>query len=300
MSAPAMMAHLILERLSWRAPLPRVPEHELVMEDLAQNEAFERAGREDGVLAFIYLYQALQITALARPGDRVLDLGCGPANQLAQVARLNPQAHFTGLDASAGMLDRARETIRRCAIGNIDLMCGDMILLSDVPDASFDCVISTMALHHLPDEAALAAAMRAARRILKPGGGLYLVDFGRLKHVDTQRYFAEDKRDIQSDNFTRDYFNSLRAAYSVDELTRAVRVFGDRVQRYETVLAPFMVIFKSPPRHEPDQTSRHMARGRYDRLSAGQRKDFLRFARWLRLGGLDLPFGIRSSRRSPR
>lgn len=247
MSGPVMLAHLILERFS-RSGQPRMPEPELVMDDFAQNEAFELAGREDGVLAFIYLYQALQITPLVRPGDRVLDLRCGPANQLVQIARINPQAHFTGLDASAEMLDRARETICRCEVANIEPVCSNMTTLSGFTDASFDCVILTMALHHLPDEAALMATMHASRRVLKQGGGLYLIDFGRFKRAATQRFFAEDSSDIQPEKFTRDYLNSLRAAFSVEELSSAAQAFGDGVTRYATALAPFMVVFKSPAR----------------------------------------------------
>ncbi len=288
MSGPAMFFHLIVERLS-RQVLPRVPEAELVMDNFAQNEAFELAGRTDGILAFTYLYQALQITPLVRPGDRVLDLGCGPANQLIQVAQLNPDAHFTGLDASAEMLNRARDTIRRCGTANIELACGDMISLAQFADASFDCVISTMSLHHLPDEAALVDAMRAARRVLKPGGGLYLIDFGRLKRVATQRFFAEDRSDSQPEAFTRDYFNSLRAAFSVDELSRAMQVFGTDVTPYATALAPFMVIFKSAARREPDALARKTAHDLYRRLSTSQQKYFRRYARWLRAGGLELP-----------
>jgi len=283
-----MFFHLIVERLS-RQVLPRVPEAELVMDNFAQNEAFELAGRTDGILAFTYLYQALQITPLVRPGDRVLDLGCGPANQLIQVAQLNPDAHFTGLDASAEMLNRARDTIRRGGVANIELACGDMISLAQFADASFDCVISTMSLHHLPDEAALVDAMRAARRVLKPGGGLYLIDFGRLKRVATQRFFAEDRSDSQPEAFTRDYFNSLRAAFSVDELSRAMQVFGTDVTPYATALAPFMVIFKSAARREPDALARKTAHDLYRRLSTSQQKYFRRYARWLRAGGLELP-----------
>ncbi len=289
-SGPAMLAYLIAERLSRRI-LPRVREPELSgIDSLAQNEAFELAGREDGILAPIYLYHALQISPLVCPGDRVLDLGCGPANQLVQVARLNPRAHFIGLDVSAEMLERARQTIVRCSVANVESVPGDMTTLAEFPDDSFDCVMSTMSLHHLPDEAALSEALRAARRVLKPGGGLYLVDFGRLKRAATQRFFVEDRNDVQPEKFTRDYLNSLRAAFSIDELSFAAKVLGNGVTRYTTALAPFTVVFKSAARRKPDRELKDSARVLHRRLSASQQRDFRLYARWLRADGLALPF----------
>ncbi|MDR0480855.1 MAG: class I SAM-dependent methyltransferase, partial [Gallionellaceae bacterium] len=272
MSVPAMIAHLVLERLSRREPLPRIPETDQIMDDLAQNAAFTAAGREDGALAFIYLYHAFQITAQIRPGERVLDMGCGPANQLVQIARLNPQAHFVGLDASAHMLDCARATIARCGVSNIELRQGDMTTLDGAADASFDGVISTISLHHLPDLAALDAAMRAARRVLKPGGGLCLVDFGRLKRPATQRFFAEDRHDDQPEAMTRDYFNSVRAAFSADELWRAAQVFGAGIERHATALAPFIVVIKNAARREIGEATRCIGSAMYAGMTAQQQR----------------------------
>ena len=91
MSDSIRSSQLIRESVS-RRELPRVPEPESIMHDPAQIAAFEEAGREDGILAFIYFFHALQMAPVVRPGDRVLDLACGPANQLVQAARLNPRA----------------------------------------------------------------------------------------------------------------------------------------------------------------------------------------------------------------
>ncbi len=282
---------LILERLSWRV-LPRVPEPESIMQDPAQVAAFEEAGREDGILSFTYFFHALQITPVVRPGDRVLDLACGPANQLVQVARLNPRAHFIGLDASANMLDRARATLERCAMGNVELVAGDMTRLTDIDDAEMDCVICTMSLHHLSDLAALAATMREVRRVLKPDGGLYIVDFGRFKRVSTQRFFAQARRDSQSVQFTQDYLQSLKAAFSVRELSEAAALLGPGIVRHLTPLAPLMVVFTSAGCRQLDAATERLAQELYGRMTAAQQKDFQGFAHWFRSAGFALPCAL--------
>ena len=69
----------------------RIPEPDLVMDDPAKVAAYVRAGREDGVMASVYLFHCAQICEVISAGDVVVDLGCGPATQLGMVARLNPQ-----------------------------------------------------------------------------------------------------------------------------------------------------------------------------------------------------------------
>ena len=97
---------VLLERLSVRE-LQRIPEPSMAMDDPAQVDAFWESGQESGRLAPIYLFNALQTACVVRPGDTVLDLACGPANQLVQFARLHPHAHFVGVDqAPAEDLER--------------------------------------------------------------------------------------------------------------------------------------------------------------------------------------------------
>jgi arsenite methyltransferase len=291
MSAPCMLIHLILERLS-RRDLPRIPEPNPLMLDPLQNDAFMDAGREDGILAFLYFYNALQITPIVRQGDHVLDLACGPANQLVQIARINPQAHFVGLDASANMREKANVTLARYGVDNVELVSGDMTRLADFDDASMDCVICTMSLHHLPDLDALSATMSEARRVLKSSGGIYFVDFGRFKRFGTQKFFAEEWRDRQPELFTMDYLHSLKAAFSEEEMTTSVSIFGSKVIRYSTPLAPFMVVFKSEKRRELGDGTIHLVQELYGKMTRAQQRDFKNIARWFALGGLVLPCAI--------
>lgn len=286
-----MLAHLVLDRLSSNE-LERIPEPDLVMEDPAQVEVFMRVGREDGILAFTYFHNALHTLPLIRPGDTVLDLACGPANQLVQIARLNPGASFIGLDASEGMLGQAAATLRRRAVRNVRLASGDIRCLEDFADASIDVVTSTLSLHHLPDLADLEACFREIRRVLKPGGGLFLIDFGRFRRRQTQEFFATDRAERQPALFTEDYRNSLRAAFSYEDFRALAGLLGANVSVQRTWLAPFMIVLKSPARRTPELADLQRARKMFRELRPEQQEDFRDFARLFEYGGMDLPVAV--------
>lgn len=282
-----MIAHLILERLS-RIVLPRIPEPNSLMEAAEQINAFMHGGRDDGILKHIYFFHAVMSLPVICPGDTVLDLACGPANQLAYIARFNPDANFIGIDASPGMLELARTTLSSAQIDNIALQFGNITNLSSIASSSIDCVISTMSLHHLPDIDALHKTMREIRRVLKPGGGIYLADFGRLKRAATQKYFAYDRIELQSQIFTDDFLNSMRAAFSVEEFKTALDRLSSTIPIHKTALAPFMVIARSRARRTIDNELAHELSNHYQNLTSRQRCDFDNMERWFRIGGTGL------------
>ena len=291
MSGPAMLGHLILECLT-RKELPRIPEPQLVMDDPIKVEAFMARGREDGILAFLYLFHSLQAAPIIRNGDRVLDLACGPGNQLMQMARLNPHANFIGIDASESMLERASAAMRSNGIDNVQLVHGDITNLKNFPSKSFGCVLCTMSLHHLPDVLSLIRAMTEAARVLENDGGAYIADFGRLRRHSTQHFFAHDNSQYQSPEFTEDYLNSLRAAFSFDELSKAVSLLNIDTRIYKTALTPFMVIAKSKPRRDLDTHTIKMFKEIHSKLILDQKRNFLVFSRWFRAAGLELSFEV--------
>lgn len=110
------------------------------------------------------------------PGQRVLDLGCGPGDGAVALAQKGVVA--IGLDYSQGMLDTARK--ERLVEGR--LTRGDAGRLP-FKDGAFDKIVCTNSFHHYPDH---VASLREMRRVLKPGGLLVLVDprqdniFGRM------------------------------------------------------------------------------------------------------------------------
>lgn len=114
-----------------------------------------------------------------RAGERVLDIGCGTGT-LAILAqrRVGPSGSVHGFDASPEMIARAAAKAKRAGL-DLDLRKATVQAMP-YPDASFDVVLSTFMLHHVPEPARRQMALEI-RRVLKPDGRALLVDFGPPK-----------------------------------------------------------------------------------------------------------------------
>jgi len=101
--------------------------------------------------------------ALDAPG-RIIDLGCGPGNSTAVVARRWPAASVTGLDSSPAMLATAKQDFPAIAWRQ-----GDITDWARTNAEKFDLIFSNAALHWVPDHATALPQIFAA---VAPGGAL--------------------------------------------------------------------------------------------------------------------------------
>lgn len=111
-----------------------------------------------------------------RPGEVVLDVGCGTGT-LAIAARRHVGASGSvhGVDASPEMI--ARATKKATKAGEEITFRTGVVEALPYPDAHVDVVLSSMMLHHLPRKAR-QQCVHEIRRVLKPGGRVLAVDFG--------------------------------------------------------------------------------------------------------------------------
>jgi ubiquinone/menaquinone biosynthesis C-methylase UbiE len=124
-------------------------------------------------------YQALVDAAGVRPDQRVLDVGCGTG----YFARLIGEAVgaggiVVGIDPSPEMIAYASRKAGRAS--NCQFRVGTAEAL-DLPAEQFDVVVTSLVMHHLPEDLRVPA-LREMRRVLRPGGTLLVAEAQMPRH----------------------------------------------------------------------------------------------------------------------
>jgi ubiquinone/menaquinone biosynthesis C-methylase UbiE len=118
------------------------------------------------------VFTRLAAASGARPGDRVLDVGCGSGYFTRVMAQaVAPDGTAQGVDPSGEAIAQAKSLTR---LANCTFSDGVAEAL-DAPDGSYDVVVSSLTIHHLP-EALRSQAIAEMFRVLRPGGSVLIAD----------------------------------------------------------------------------------------------------------------------------
>ena len=154
---------------------------------------------------------------------RVLDIGCGPGDVMLRLARAKPNVRITAIDGSAAMIGFAREAVRAA-----DLQARLSAIQGTIPglaleERSFDAVLSKDLLHHLPEPMVL---WNEAKRLGRPGAAVYVMDLIRPDTPQDARNIVESVAPDEHPILKEDFYNSLCAAFTVEEAKAQVRQAG--------------------------------------------------------------------------
>ena len=161
-----------------------------------------------------------------RPGETVLDVGCGTGLLAAHAATLvGPTGTVLGIDPLPLRVEIAKERTRR----NVAFRVGDAYDLSAYPDASFDAVYLNAVFHWLPEK---LSPLRGIHRVLKAGGRLG-ISTGSKDHPNS---LQEVRKGVLTRAPYRDYPESAESvAHNVNagELEELLESSGFNVQSLE-------------------------------------------------------------------
>ncbi len=200
--------------------MERIPEPEL-MDDAAQALAYASADFEEPHSAFIARL-AERFPGLPVAG-RAVDLGCGPADISIRFARALPEWQVDGCDGAPQMLRLAEDAVRRAGVAERVRLIRMRLPSEGLARGRYDAVISNSLLHHLSDPQALWGSVRTCAR---PGAAVFIMDLMRpASRADAEALvhrYAEGEPPV----LRRDFFNSLLAAYRIDEVGAQLREAG--------------------------------------------------------------------------
>ena len=153
----------------------------------------------------------------------VVDIGCGPADVVIRLARAAPNATITALDGSAPMIALGRAAARAAGVDDRLVLVHTRIPGPPPAPHAFDAVLSKDLLHHLPDPQVLWTEVK---RLGRPGAAVYVMDLVRPETPEAARAMVQDGAGSDDPILQRDFYNSLLAAFTLDEVRAQLRETG--------------------------------------------------------------------------
>jgi SAM-dependent methyltransferase len=155
-------------------------------------------------------------TANLRPGEVVVDLGCGAGiDVLLAALKVGPKGKAIGIDMTPEMIERAKRNAAKSVDGqilkNVEFQRSTIDKLP-LADDSVDCLISNCVINLAPDK---AAVFREMYRVLKPGGRVAVSDIALKQPLP-----EELARSVAA------YIGCVAGAISIAEYERALRAAG--------------------------------------------------------------------------
>ena len=146
---------------------------------------------------------------------QVFDLGCGPGDIPVRFAKAFPGCRVIGIDASRPMIDLAEHVIAQAGLSDrVTVQCERLQDVTGTNQA--DAVISNSLLHHLPNPLQFWHKLRS---FVKPGSPVLVMDLLRPESPEAAQAIVDRYAAGAPDILRRDFYNSLLAAFTEDEVT---------------------------------------------------------------------------------
>ncbi len=197
----------------------RIPEPDL-MNDFEQARAYALADFEEPHNLFIQLFKDHFPVNI---DGAVVDFGCGPADVTIRFANAFPDCRIYGVDGANRMLQFARNQIEHQRLHERIKLIQATLPDVNLPLDAFNTLISNSLLHHLADPALMWQMVRDYTRV---GSRVFIMDLIRPESREQAAMMVDKYAEGEPDILRDDFFNSLLAAYTADEIEGQIKRSG--------------------------------------------------------------------------
>ncbi len=198
--------------------------------------------------------KALKMAAMLLPAEgpkMALDVACGTGDVSFRLHKLFPNAHITGLDLSAGMLEIAKKKLEGMSLSaqkHITFLEGDSLKMP-FPDDTFDLVTVAYGVRNFEH---LEAGYREMRRVMKPGGVICVIELSEPANRPIRSLYRLYSRNVipfigrMVSHDTRAYSylpESIAACPQRGEMTAMMTRAGFREATYKSLTLGVITIY---------------------------------------------------------
>ena len=220
--------------------MQRIPEPDL-MDDKAQARAYAEADFTEPHENFITLFKG-QWPGRAISG-RVLDLGCGPADISIRFARAFPDCTVEGVDGAAEMLACGAGAVAAAGMSHCIDLSHCYLPSERLMQQSYEAVISNSLLHHLIEPMTLWRTIAACTKSdVASGTPVFVMDLMRPQNHNEAKHFVSSYAGEEPAILQHDFYHSLLAAYTVDEVREQLNAAGLHALKVEAASDRHLIV----------------------------------------------------------
>ncbi len=218
--------------------MQRTPEPEELMDIEEQALAYASADFSKSHQFIVDIFTAKFDTTLT---GEIIDLGCGPGDISIRFAKAHPHCNVLGVDGAKEMLKLAQlEVNKNQELKDRISFLESFIPSSKIPKKQYQAIISNSLLHHLHNPSVL---WNTVKELANTETHIFIADLFRPDTPEQARQIVEELSSNDPEILKRDFYNSLCAAFTPEEIREQLSLSGLNNLKIEKIDAIHLIVW---------------------------------------------------------